>query len=273
MSSTDFHLGPTPTPAAGALAGKGIVVTRPMWQALPLAQALGEAGAVPIVFPAIVIEPNPAVNLLDVQMRLSQCSRAFFVSANAVREGLMGLATFPSNVRAYGPGPGTAQALQACGATTVCTPTTSFDTQGLLAMPELQQLAGDRVMVFTGLVAGASGKGELAAALHARGADVEVVACYNRRPPDTSAQGVEEMCTAGRVHAVVLTSAEGIANFWNCLSPSGQATMQTIPAFVPHPNVAVAARAKGFATVNDCGAGDAALLDALTNHFSKEHSA
>ena len=273
MTRTDFHLGPTPPPAVGALAGKGIVITRPMWQAVPLAQTLGEAGAVPIVFPAIVIEANSAIDLAVGHARLAQCSRAFFVSANAVREGLMGLARFPRDVRAYGPGPGTAQALQTCGATTVSTPTTSFDTQGLLAMPELSELDGERVMVFTGLVSGASGKGELAAGLRARGAIVEVVECYNRRPPDTSAQGVEELCTAGRVHAIVLTSAEGIANFWNCLSPHGRATMQTIPAFVPHPNVAAAAHAKGFAVVNDCGPGDAGLLDALTNHFSKEHSA
>ncbi len=273
MTSTDFHLGPTPSPKTGALAGKGIVITRPMWQAVPLAQTLGEAGAVPIVFPAIVIEPNRAVDLPAVHVRLAQCSRAFFVSANAAREGLMGLARFPAHVPAYGPGPGTAQALQTCGATTVCTPTASFDTQGLLAMPELQRLDGERVIVFTGLVAGASGKGELATGLRARGAIVEVVECYNRRAPETSAQGVEAMVFAGRVHVVVLTSAEGITNFWNCLSPKGRAAMQTISTFVPHPNVAVAACAKGILSVIDCGPGDAALLDALTQHFSKGLSA
>jgi uroporphyrinogen-III synthase len=264
--NTDFHLGATRAQPRGALADVGVLITRPMWQAVPLAQALGEVGAIPVVFPAIIIEANPVINLPAVHARMRACTRAFFVSANAVREGLMGLQSFPVQLRAYGPGPGTAEALRTCGAISVHTPTTSFDTEGLLALPELQSLAGERVMLFTGV----GGKGELAAALRARGAQVEVVACYTRRPPETSAQGVEEMCAAGKVHASVLTSAEGIANFWNCLSPSGRTALQTLPAFVPHPNVAVAARDKGITHVVECAPGDAALLAALHDYFSGE---
>ncbi len=263
---SDFHLGPTPLPATGVLAGKGVLITRPMWQAVALAQALGDVGASPIVFPAIVIEANKAVDLPAVHWRLSRCTRAFFVSANAVREGLMGIHAFPGNVRAYGPGPGTAQALKICGAISICTPTTSFDTHGLLALPELQTLAQERVMLFTGV----GGKGELAAALQARGAQVEVVECYHRRPPETSAQGVEALCAAGKVQASVFTSAEGIGNFWNCLSAKGQAAMQTVTGFVPHPNVASAARGKGIAKVIECEPGDVALLAALHDYFSGE---
>jgi uroporphyrinogen-III synthase len=262
----DFHLGAPRAQPQGALVGLGVLITRPMWQAVPLAQALGDVGAVPIVFPAIVIEANSAIDLQKVHARLQTCSRAFFVSANAVREGLMGLHSFPAHVRAYGPGPGTSDALRTCGAILVHAPTASFDTQGLLALPELQSLTGEHVMLFTGV----GGKGELAAALRARGALVEVVECYTRRAPETSAQGVEEMCAAGKIHASVLTSAEGIANFWNCLSPSGRIAMQTIPAFVPHPNVAAAAREKGITSVIECAPGDAALLNALHEHFSGE---
>jgi uroporphyrinogen-III synthase len=125
------------------------------------------------------------------------------------------------------------------------------------------------VMVFTGVVQGQRSKSDLADALRARGANVEVIECYTRRAPGTSALGVEQQCAAGSVHASVLTSAEGISNFWKCLSPSGRVAIQTIPAFVPHPNVASAARAQGIVTVMDCGPGDDALLQALKTHFSK----
>jgi uroporphyrinogen-III synthase len=268
MSNTDFHLGTPPAAPTGPLAGKGVLITRPMWQAVPLAQALGDAGAAPIIFPAIIIEANEEIDLPDAQARLLQCTRAFFVSANAVRQGLMGLLRFPAHVRAYGPGPGTAAALHTCGATIICSPTLSYDTVGLLAMPELQSLSGERVMVFTAAVVGQNSKSDLADALRARGASVEVVACYIRRPPDTLATGVEQLCAAGSVHASILTSAEGIANFWDCLSPSGRIAMQTIPAFVPHPNVAAAARSQGITNVIDCGPGDEALLLALNHYFS-----
>jgi uroporphyrinogen-III synthase len=268
MSNTDFHLGSTPIGPTGPLAGKGVLITRPMWQAVPLAQALGDLGAAPIIFPAIIIEANEEIDLPAAQSRLTDCTHAFFVSANAVRQGLMGLLRFPAHVRAYGPGPGTAVALHTCGATIICTPTLSYDTAGLLAMPELQSLAGERVMVFTGVVMGNPPKNDLADALRARGASVDVVACYTRRPPDTLATGVEQLCAAGKVQASILTSAEGIANLWNCLSPSGRTAMQTIPAFVPHPNVAAAARSQGITTVIDCGPGNEALLLALNHYFS-----
>jgi uroporphyrinogen-III synthase len=260
---TDFHLGPTPAPATGVLAGRGVLITRPMWQAVTLAQKLDELGAVPFIFPAIVIAKNEALDLSAAQARLQQCQRAFFVSANAAREGLMGLKQFPAQVKVYAPGPGTAETLAACGVATVCTPTSSFDTQGLLALPELQSLKQERVMIFTGV----NGKGDLAAALQARGATVETVACYHRLKPQTSAMGLNEAWAQGRIAASVLTSAEGIDNFWHCLDTQGRSALIATPAFVPHANVAAAARAKGIAQVMVTEPGDAALLAALHQYF------
>ncbi len=259
----DWHLGPTPAPPTGALAGRGVLITRPMWQAVPLAQKLGAVGAVPFIFPAIVIAKNEALDLPAAQARIANCQRIFFVSANAVREGLMGLTAFPERVKVYAPGPGTAEALAACGVTSACIPTSSFDTQGLLGLPELQSLQHEQVMIFTGV----NGKGDLAAALQARGATVETVACYHRRKPQTSATGLSEAWAQGRIAASVLTSAEGIDNFWDCLDAQGRSALTATPAFVPHANVATAARGKGITQVIVTEPGDAALLAALDQYF------
>ncbi len=266
---TDYHLGTSPAPAATALSGKGILITRPMWQAVPLAQKLSALGAIPFIFPAIIIEANAAIDLPAAQNRLAKCSKAFFVSANAAREGLMGLQQFPKHVTAYGPGPGTAEALRSCGADLVCMPTTSYDTQGLLALPELQSLHGQRIMVFTGLVSGKKGKRELADALVARGAEVETIDCYTRRPPETAADGLLEAWNAGRIHASVLTSAEGIRNFYACLPAAAKRAFFATPAFVPHPNVATAALQVGVSTVITSPPGDDALIAALIQSFEK----
>jgi uroporphyrinogen-III synthase len=261
---TDFHLHTPPSIITGPLTGKGIVITRPLWQAAPLAESLAKRGAVPFIFPAIVIEPNPACDVPTAQMQMRQCTKAFFVSANAVQEGLRDLGVFPEHVVAYGPGPGTAHALAACGAKTIVTPSASYDTAGVLALPELQRLDGERVMVFTGV----GGKGELAAALRARGATVDLVECYVRRAPETMADGVVQAWREARIHAQVLTSAQGIANFSRCLVPTAQLAFLATPAFVPHPNVAAAAQAHGLTRVITTAPGDEALMDALDEFFS-----
>lgn len=262
--NTSFHLGESATRPDSPLTGKGILITRPLWQAAPLAEKLAALGAVPIVFPAIIVEPNLACDLPTAQLRLRECGKAFFVSANAVREGLRDMGELPKHVTYYGPGPGTAAALRASGAVYIVTPTSSFDTQGLLALPELQSLAGERVMVFTGV----GGKGELSAALRARGALVDVVECYTRRAPETMATGLTEAWRAGRIHAQVLTSAEGIVNFSRCVEPTAQLAFRATPAFVPHPNVAAAATEHGAAYVTTTAPGDDALLTALNEFFA-----
>lgn len=261
---SDFHLGPTPAPPATALTGKGVVITRPLWQATSLATRLSTYGAIPFIFPAILIEPNPACDLAAAQRALAQCTKAFFVSANAVWEGLRERSTLPPHVVAYGPGPGTAEALRARGVVSVRIPERAFDTQGLLALPELASLHGERVMIFTGV----GGKGDLAEGLRARGAQVDVVECYTRRAPDSVAEGLAEAWAAARIHAQVLTSAEGIGNFVRCIPAHSLPAFHATPAFVPHPNVARAAAHAGVRHVITAGPGDDALVAALHAYFA-----
>src|SRR4029079_18360237 len=77
------------TDSNAALAGRGIVVTRPAHQAAPLATMIRAAGGRPLLFPVIdiadVADQRPLTELID---RLDQFDRAIFVSPNAVYKAL-----------------------------------------------------------------------------------------------------------------------------------------------------------------------------------------
>ena len=57
---------------------------------------------------------------------------------------------WPAQLVAFAPGPGTAEALASVGVTDVRIPATTFDSEGLLALPELSAVRGKRIVIFRG---------------------------------------------------------------------------------------------------------------------------
>jgi len=250
-----------PPPAAGPLAGLGIVVTRPARQAAGLARKLAALGSAPIVFPAIVILPPADRAPLDAaHATLHECDFAFFVSANAAEYGAP--ARWPPRVVAFAPGPGTAEALVACGVPDVRVPATTQDSEGLLALPELREVAGKRAVIFRG----EGGRELLADTLRSRGARVECVACYQRAAPVAGAQGLVEALREGRAHALTVTSSEGLDNLWQALGDEGRALALRLPWFAPHQRIVARGRSLAL-TMYETGPGDAGLIAGLLKSF------
>ncbi len=249
----------------GPLAGVGVIVTRPARQAGGLARQLAALGASPIVISAIVILPPESRAALDrVHATLADYDIAIFVSANAVEYGVPAPDTWPDGLATFAPGPGTAAALVATGVADVRIPTTTFDSEGLLALPQLHDVDGRRVVIFRG----EGGRGELAEGLRARGAVVTYVECYRRAAPSTAAAGLSEVLRAGRAHALTLTSSEGLDNLCALLDAGDRKLFAQLPAFVPHPRIAEHARALGFDPVETGGA-DAGLIAGLLEWFAQ----
>lgn len=248
-----------PAPARGPLAGRGVLVTRPARQAEGFARKLAALGADPVVWPAIVIEP-PADRepLSRAHARLESYDLAFFVSANAAEFGAPAAGRWPPSLAAYAPGPGTVEALAAVGVAGAKCPATSFDSEGLLALPELLDVRGRRAIVFRG----EGGREALAETLAARGAHVDSVSCYRRSAPATSAQGLVEALAAGKVQAITLTSSEGAQNLVRAVGAAGLSSLARLPAFVPHPRIAERVRSLGLDARLTAG-GDAGLVAGL----------
>ena len=123
--------------------------------------------------------------------------RVVFTSPPAVRAARALQAFAPRREQAWcAVGAGTAAALRRAGVHEVQAPT-RMDSEGLLALPALQDVAGRDV----GLVTAPGGRGEITPALLARGARVLRADVYAREPVPLSAQraatAARRRCAAG----------------------------------------------------------------------------
>jgi uroporphyrinogen-III synthase len=241
------------------LARIGVLITRPARQAAGFAQKIATLGGVPVVFPAIaILPPVDRAALERAHAALPECDCAIFVSANAVEYGAPDPRRWPAGLMAFAPGPGTAEALAAVGITGARIPATTYDSEGLLALPELADMHGKRVVIFRG----DGGRELLGATLAARGARVDYVACYRRAKPQSGVAGLAEAFAAGRIDAITITSSEGLDNLWALSDETMRSAWRTHPTFVPHPRIAARARELGLAVIAT-GGSDAGLIAGL----------
>jgi uroporphyrinogen-III synthase len=250
------------------LAGRSIVVTRPREQAGGLAARIEAAGGHALLYPAIEIQDLPdASPALETIGRLEAFDLAVFVSPTSVRKafGLLGKRTWPSALRAAGVGGATAAELQAAGVQSILAPRERADSEALLAVPELANVAGQRIVIFRG----EGGREVLAEALRARGASVEYAACYRRARPDTDLRPLVAAWRQGEVHAVTVSSSSGLRNFVTLLGASAPALVSELPLFVPHARVAEEARRLGSVRPVIAGPTNDEMLEALVAYFGR----
>ena len=241
------------------LTGLKIVVTRPRDQAVPLAQRIEQAGGIALRFPLLDITAVQDTKPLYEQIaRLEQFNLAIFISPNAVHYGITAIRTagkLPPKLKIATVGQGSAKALRELGIAHVIAPTERFDSEGLLALPELQNVAGWRVLIFRG----DGGRELLGDTLKARGATVEYATCYQRSKPQQDAG----ILLGTLPDAITVTSSEALGYLWQMLDNNAQAILRPRPLFVPHARIAELARQQGWQQVQLAGAGDDGMLSAL----------
>lgn len=251
-----------------SLAGRHVVVTRPAGQAAHFATALREAGAVPVLFPVLEIRDiEDNAPLLDAAIRLESYDLAVFVSPNAVQMALdiiLARRAWPSGLRVATIGKSSERELARRGIHDVISPPLRFDSEALLELPELIDVAGRRVIVFRG----DGGRELLGDTLKARGASVDYLSCYRRGRPQLDPAPLLKLWEQGRLDAVTLTSSEGLRNFADMVGRLGQAWLRKTPAFVPHARIAKQAQALGLAHVIPTGPGDEGLMAGLVQYFA-----
>lgn len=251
------------------LAGLNIVVTRPRDQAVQLAQRIMEAGGSTFLFPLLDIAPVQDAQVLNEQIsRLHQFDLAIFISPNAVQYGIGAIRAaggIPASLKIATVGQGSAKALRAMGIADVIAPGERFDSEGLLALPELRSVAGWRVMIFRG----DGGRELLGDTLRERGASLEYAACYQRSKPQQDAAALLK----SNADAISVTSSEALGYLWQMLDEQAQSVLRNTPLFVPHPRIAELARQQGWQQVRLCGSGDDGLLTALTEWAAERKGA
>jgi len=162
-----------------------VLVIRPKQQAIILAEMMREKGVPAIIFPTLNIVAPPDVAQTQEQLsQLADYDGLLFCTANAVERGVMYRKTLANEINASSSyvaaiGPSTAQALQHAGIRVNALPESDYSSEGLLALPGLQDVSGARLAI----VAGVGGRPFLINTLRDRGAVVTKVETYARRCP------------------------------------------------------------------------------------------
>jgi uroporphyrinogen-III synthase len=251
--------------AGGRLAGRTIVVTRPLAQCAPLVEAVRGEGGDALVFPLLRIlpadDPHP---LAEAVARIGDYALAIFISPNAADysvPAILARGPWPVGLVPAAVGQGTVRALAAHGVGGCIVPSGRSDSEALLAMPELatDRVAGRRVAIFRG----DGGRELLADTLRERGATVDCITCYRRTGPDSGTAPLLAAWRAGRLDALAVSSSEGLRHLHDLLDDEGRRRLAATPLFVPHARIAESARALGLEQVVLTAPADEGILAAL----------
>ena len=219
------------------LSGLSILVTRPLAQATVLAQKITALGGEALVLPAIDIKPLQA-----------SCSGShdliIFVSVNAVEHGARLInATADTLIAAIGKA--TAAALKEAGIPANVLPAAGFNSEALLAHPQLNLAAESRVLI----VRGRGGRELLQESFASLGCHVETLEVYERVAPAIDEQRRSELEAIWAKHGVdvvTATSVETLDNLLALLSEPGRALLAATPLVVASRRIMQAAIDRGL---------------------------
>lgn len=227
------------------LRGLGVLVTRPAHQAAELCALIDKAGGSSLSFPALQISPSESPH--EATSLLHRHADLFiFISPNAVSHAiyLLGEDSLPGAARLAAVGSATAQALLEAGYRVDLQPAERFDSEGLLALPELARLQGQRVVI----VRGEGGRALLGDALKARGAELVYAEVYRRGLPEIDPGPLLERWQE-QVDLVTTTSGEILTNLVAMLGRAGWDLLRRTPLLVISDRMRQHAEQLGFETL------------------------
>lgn len=229
-----------------SLNGAHILVTRPRHQAENLCCLIEQQHGVAVAFPTIeVTAANDREIIVDTLSNLHRFQWIVFISANAVNFALLannGKIEEFRNARIAAIGRATANALAAVGLTADLLPAHGSDSQALLAMPPMQQVAGQRILI----VRGQGGLDTLRRELENRGAAVDYLDVYQRTIPHANPAPVLDLLKKNRIDLIIATSGEAVKNLLIMLGEKNHNPALAVPLVVVSDRIRKIAENIGF---------------------------
>jgi len=243
-----------------------VLVTRPAPQAATLCEQITHQGGTAIAFPAVQIEALSAAVA-------SGHDLIVFVSVNAVAHGVHLIEKGPT-ARIAAIGKATAAALAQTSLPADLVPEAGFNSEALLAHPDLTLASGARVLI----VHGAGGRELLQESFMARGLLVETREVYQRVRPAIDASirdALEQRWLDEGIDVVTATSIETLHNLVELLSDRGRALLREAALLVASRRIAEAATAAGLngAIIVANGADDASMIGAMAQWRTRARAA
>jgi uroporphyrinogen-III synthase len=242
------------------LHGRHIVITRPIGQAGKLTGLIKEAGGEVISFPLIEITPLDNYQAFEKAISpLHEYDWAIFISSNAVQNSMAFVSKLklPSSLRFAAIGPSTAAELSKFGIQNTLIPQDRFDSESLLALPEMQAVNNQKVMIFRGV----GGREMLADTLKSQGAEVHFAECYQRINPQKDLSTITMLSQQGELDAIVITSSEAMRHL--LAMANNQAWLKNVKLCVNHARIAEETNQLGLNVHVATAPGDEAMLACL----------
>ena len=253
------------------LKGYGIAITRPVGQAARLTELISAQGGTPIPFPLIAIAPLDDYSAFDQKLTgLEKYDWAIFISSNAVYNAMPRLLAkrgkVPEGLRFAAIGPMTAAELAKFGVADTLTPQDRFDSESLLALPEMQAVANKSIMIFRGV----GGREVLADTLKTRGALVDFAECYQRVNPQSDASALAELWQNNQLHAIVITSSEAMRHLLDIADHGSAMWIKNVTLCVNHARIAERPQQLGLKVAIADMPGDEAMLQCLAKALTEQ---
>lgn len=251
---------------AAPLAGWTVLSLRPRGQHAGLRAAAARMGARVLAMSALAIEARDDAACRHALAAAVAADIVLFTSPNAVRAAAsLRPLRIPRRRTVLAVGDGTRRALQRVGIAAMSP--TRMDSEGLLAMPALQDVAGRSI----GLVAAPGGRNRIGPGLQARGATILRADVYARVPVAIPAARWHAMAGAlaqPRSVVLALSSAEALAAMLRQQPADLAKPLRRIAVSAASERLALAARDAGFRRVAiGADARPASLLRAAAEAF------
>lgn len=262
-----------------------VVITRPQAQAEVWAVSLQGLGFSCLQLPLLEIQPlrdeTQQRAIINKILDFDLYQKAIFVSQNAVEQGMEWLDAYwpqlPMGVDYFAVGATTAKKLARYGLAVTdlgATESGGMTSEDLLRAPQLQQVEGEKILIFRGV----GGRGHLADELRQRGAWVDYCEVYQRAIPASAEADLqqlmvqlEQQSTTGQQWVIALHSGESLQHLEQLVAglappPEMIAQLHSTRILVPSERVAGSARQAGFTRIMVAeNATDPAMTAALLN--------
>lgn len=246
------------------LNGQFILVTRPKHQAESLCSLIEEQGWNALRFPTLEIIALENKAIKQQLKAINQYQWLIFVSTNAVNFAVAendGKIDCFKEVAIAAIGKATAKILQAIGLTVELLPKAGFNTEGLLATTEMNDVKGKACLI----IRGQGGREVLADSLRERGAKVDYLEVYCRKRPDSTSLDLTDALQKGKLGAITITSGESLMNLLAMIDEALHDKLLAVPLIVISHRIKVLAEQQKFRQiVVSKNPGNTAIVEALT---------
>jgi uroporphyrinogen-III synthase len=240
-----------------------VLITRPQHQSNHLCELVEQQGWNAIRFPTLEITALSNDKITQQLKIIDQYHWVIFVSANAVdfscRAKRGNIECF-ANSSIVAVGKATEKALLNANLQVALIPKDRFNSEGILATPEMLHVQGKSFLI----VRGEGGRETLANELRKRGATVDYLEVYTRQQPVLDSSTVADKLQQGMLDAITITSGDALTNLLAMIDQGLHKQLLNIPLIVVSDRIKALADVLGFIHIAVTKkTGDAAIIETI----------